>query len=147
MTEQQASPKKHIPSEFVRGHHHLLGKVVLLMGKDTAVLQTLVTQLAQKGADIALVCRKLPSETLRRLRESVELLGRQFLYIEESQQTPLSANQFIRIITAEMGRLDIWIDLTAQKQKAKASQNGNGPQPRPTWQLMPSVVDAITSPT
>jgi len=142
MTETQDYQEKSFELKTTTNSNHLLGKVVLLVGNDTAVLQTLITQLARKGADIALVCRKLPRETVRRVRQSVESLGQRFLFIEESTSHPIPPNHLIQTVVTNLGNLDIFIDLSAQKKTVK--KNGNGAsQRKPNWHYAQAVLKEL----
>jgi enoyl-[acyl-carrier-protein] reductase (NADH) len=129
----------------------LRGKVVFLIGNDTSVMQNLVTQLAQKGADIALVCWQMPLETIRKIKESVQEAGRHFLWIEQSDTTqkPFALVQLVETITMELGHLDIFIDLSAQKSEPTALTNGTvhlstPTTPRqPNWLLAQAVLEEM----
>ena len=70
--------------QSIASRNHLVGKVVLLIGNDTPVLNTLVIQLAQKGADIALFCRRQSTEALQNLKQQVEALGQRFFLFSEN---------------------------------------------------------------
>lgn len=123
----------------------LLGKVVLLIGNDTAVLQNLVTQLAQKGADVALLCWQMPLETARKIRESAQSVGRHLLLIEQSKRHEATYKQLMQTVTAELGKFDIFIDLSAQP-KREPMANGNGHHTtllQPNWQLRHVVLQEM----
>jgi len=151
MTDTSAASEKNRRREEAASHHNLLlGKVVLLIGNDTAVVQSLAGQLAQKGADVALVCRQLSRETLRLIRESVESVGRRFLLIEDSERKPVPADRVVQTVTSVLGSLDIFIDLSAQTTEALFSRRGNGPllkRLRPDWHLRHVVFEEIIHPT
>ena len=76
----------------------LLGKVVLVIGYDTAVMQNLVRQLAQKGADIALFCWHLSAETARKLERIAQAYGRRLLVIEPMEPGNVAPNQIFEAI-------------------------------------------------
>lgn len=143
MTQTQSYQDKSFELKTTTHRNHLLGKVVLLMGNDTAVLQTLITQLAQKGADIALVCRQLPAETVRRVQASVESFGQRFLFIEEVKRQPISANHLVQTVVTGLGNLDVFIDLSAPKRAPTMHKNMIGRR-RPDWQLAQAVLKEIT---
>jgi hypothetical protein len=109
--------------------NYLLDKVVLLIGNDTPVLQNLIIQLAQKGADIALICQKLPTDTLNRIRDSMESMGRRFLLIEKSKRQPISPEWLIETVSSQLGHLDIFIDLSAYKQTSSSVPD----EPKDNW--------------
>jgi len=147
MTNSSASSEKNSRREEAVSHHSLLlGKVVLLIGNDTAVVQTLAGQLAQKGADVALVCRQFSRETLRLIRESVESVGRRFLLIEDSERRPVPPDSVVQTVTSVLGSLDIFIDLSAQTTEALFPRRGNGTllqRLRPNWHLRHIVFEEI----
>jgi hypothetical protein len=109
--------------------NYLLDKVVLLIGNDTAVLQNMIIQLAQKGADVALICQKLSAETLGRIRASMESMGRRFLLIEKSKQQLVSPEWLIETVSSHLGHLDIFIDLSAYKQTTLSFPD----EPKDNW--------------
>ena len=115
----------------------LLGKAVLLIGNDTAVIQSLVMQLAQKGADIAVMCWQLPVETARWLYEQVQALGRKLFLMEQAhnQGTPLT--ELVHRIAAEWGQFDIFIDVSAKPGESVNGRMGevvtNQPRYQPAW--------------
>jgi hypothetical protein len=113
--------------------NYLLDKVVLLIGNDTAVLQNMIIQLAQKGADVALICQKMPAETLGRIRDKVESLGRRFLLIEESRQQSVSPKWLIESVSSHLGHLDIFIDLSALKETPSSALTPNENDPSGNW--------------
>lgn len=115
MTEQTNFKDNRCNGEIGSYGRPLMGTVILLIGNDTAVLHTLVTQLAQKGADIALVCRDFPREAARRLKQSVETVGQRFLLINEATYKRISASHLIQLVTSRLGHLDAFIDLSAQQ--------------------------------
>jgi hypothetical protein len=126
----------------INGRSYLNGKVALLVGSDTAVLHSLVTQLAQRGADIALVCRNWSGDGLNRLKEKVEALGHHLLLLNEPGEEGLTAPQIIGRVIESLGRLDIFIDLSV-KQK-EGGENGSAPTYTPVnWLLMKTAVQEM----
>lgn len=132
MTDKQIKTNSNSYSSQ-RGQNHLLNKVVLLIGNDTAVLQNMIIQLAQKGADVALICQKLPAETLSLIRDKVESLGRHFLLIEKSRQQPISPERLIESISSHLGHLDIFIDLSAQKETVSSATDPSETDSQDSW--------------
>ncbi len=127
-------------------NNHLANKVVLLIGNDTAVLQPLITQLAQKGADIALICQQLSAETVRGVHENVKSLGQRFMFLAETADQSISAANTIQTITSGLGHVDVFIDLSAQEV---VPHNGNrtATEPfQPNWQFTQTVVEEIAHP-
>lgn len=142
------SPTQQQNEETAKQNQSLLGKVVLLIGNDTAVLQTLITQLAQKGADIALICRKLPSETVQRVKESVEALERRFLFIETSKTSANTFEPMLQTVTAGLGPFDVLIDLSAQKTETVATLQQTQDRSianafQPNWRFMQAAYKGI----
>ncbi len=142
-TNKVDTRRKHDAAYF---NTRLAGKVVLLVGNDTAVLQTMILQLAQKGADIALICRQLSTETMRLIGEKVEALGQRFLFIKAKELTQdhahkvVHADQLIQTVVAQLGHLDVFIDLSAQKQSTEANETrATSDQPLPSWPLRQAV--------
>ncbi|MEZ4592342.1 MAG: hypothetical protein R3D55_14540 [Chloroflexota bacterium] len=138
----------HLPGRSpYRKRNQLIGKVVLLIGNDTAVLQTLITQLAQKGADVALFCRQLPAKQARSIQAQVESFGQRFLLLTENRLHPLPPDRvnpvewIVQTVVSALGRLDIFIDLSAQQERAAAP--ASQPQPgavQPSWQIRQAIL-------
>lgn len=148
MTKKQANQSKNKPrrGESGRRSNHLVGKVVLLIGNDTAVLHTLVRRLAQKGADIALVCRELSSEAIRRVQEIVESLGQRFLLVDETNYQTFSADRLIHTVTSTLGHLDVFIDLSADLSALQETENGQARiEFQPVWLLRQPVLEELAT--
>ncbi|MFO7679761.1 MAG: hypothetical protein R6X34_06890 [Chloroflexota bacterium] len=119
-----------------------------------SILQRIVTQLTHKGADVALICQRLPHETLRFMRESVEAVGRRLLVIEEIECKPVSAEWLVQTVITHLGRLDIFIDLSAATKKIgrdRGSEEENDPLQTPEfssprWALMEAAFQEIGRP-
>ena len=129
--------------------NQLVGKVVLLVGNDTAFLPKLVTQLAQKGADIALLCWQMPREMARKIKESVQAYGQKILLIDPAEQEGLTSKQLIDTVTMELGHLDVLIDLSAQSRLTLQKEDPNGMVypvgfSQPNWQLNHVVLEKLT---
>lgn len=130
----------------------LAGKVVLMIGNDSAVLQSLVIQLAQKGADIALVCWQLSKDTVQQIQDKVERLGRRFVCIGKDELVPMddgdgfSVHRLIHLVTVNLGRLDVFIDLSAKKATPpvhiEAVETESNPL-APNWQLRQAVIEKL----
>lgn len=128
--------------------NQLLGKVVLLIGNDTSILQNLISQLAQKGADIALLCWQMPREKAQKIKENVQATGSRLFLIEQADYKTTNPSQLIDSIVAKMGQLDIFIDLSAQKTEAEITDdkrdNGNGLEfSYPNWQFTQAALEEI----
>jgi hypothetical protein len=103
-----------------RMHHtnRLRGKVILVIGGDGESGRSLVTALAQKGADIVLVyANKLPPNTLY-LKEQVESLGQRCLVIAGDPSSKGFAQQTMQQIAMTFGRLDVFIDYSTHDEDA-----------------------------
>ena len=128
----------------INSRTQLLGKVVLLIGNDSDIVQNLVTQFARKGADVVLLCWRIPLEVVHKIRESVQSVGRHLLVIEQETMT---GKQLIEIITSELGRLDIFIDLSAQKREHTPGDKNDAAQTaalsHPDWQLTHAVFEEM----
>ena len=102
----------------MRQTNRLRGKVVLVIGGDGENGRSLITALAQKGADIVLVyADKLPPDTLN-LKELVEDLGQRCLVIAGNPSSRGFAERTMQQIAMTFGRLDIFIDYSAQDANA-----------------------------
>jgi hypothetical protein len=122
--------------------NYLMGKVVLLIGNDTAVLHTLIRQLAYKGADIALLCRSLSLKSVGVVKHGVESLGRRFLFIEETKSHPITANNLVQTVVSGLGNLDVFIDLSAQNEQLLENKP-IAAEGKPNWQLVQAVIKEI----
>ena len=109
--------------------NQLADKVVLLIGKDTAALRSLINQLAAKGANIVLIGYGFSTSSSRQLQDMVESAGQRFLFIDDASQRPDVAQEVVSEIIQQLGRLDILIDLSARIPKA--GQNGSTPHQSP----------------
>jgi NAD(P)-dependent dehydrogenase (short-subunit alcohol dehydrogenase family) len=140
----------HFPSHWFgrrsSPRNHLIGKVVMLVGEDTTLLQGLAEPLARKGADIAVVCPTASPELVRPLRESVESAGQRFYQV--TAETAEQPERIVDTITAELGHLDIFIDLSAHAP-TRWGFNGNGAhddeERGPDWPLAQAALETITA--
>ncbi len=143
-----------------RDQHNLplLGKAVLLIGNDTAVLHRLIRQLVQKGADVALLCGRLPVATAQRLRAQVQASGNQFLLVQQVDNESRSIGQLVHNIAAEWGPIDFFIDLSARQSHAAPPEADTSGEPDETavetrpeslvtlrpWQVTQAVMEEMT---
>lgn len=98
----------------------LRGKVALVIGGEGENGHSLITALAQKGADIVLVfADKLPPETLE-LKEQIENLGQRCLVIAGDPSSKGFAERAIQQIITTFGRLDVFIDYSAQNENSSS---------------------------
>jgi NADP-dependent 3-hydroxy acid dehydrogenase YdfG len=94
----------------------LSGMVVVLVSDDTAVIQEFANLLAQKGADIALICRRLSGRTLHGIREQVRDIGQRFLLLDAQDRQAQPAEETMKTISRRLGRVDVLIDLSAREK-------------------------------
>lgn len=131
-----------------RSNQLLFGKVVLLIGNDTVVLQDMVKQLAQKGANVALLCWHLPVEVARKMQEHVQSLGQQLMLIQRAENQRFSVEQLIHNVIDKWGQFDFFIDLSAgggtavQIDEAEEKEPQTGWLP-PKWQLTRAVLEEM----
>lgn len=134
------------------GRNHLSGKVVLLVGHDAAALHSLAEPLARKGADIAVLAPDVPPQLVRPMRDSVESAGRRFLNVADQPQTTANGHAprtIVEAVTASMGRLDIFIDLSAQAANRLAVNGGRDydydtEERHADWPLVHAALEQIT---
>lgn len=125
--------------------NYLLGKVALLVVRDTAVSYSLSAQLAEKGADIVLYCDDLSVEMAQRLRERVESAGRLFILLQNENEVGNerfhTTPQMIQSVTNQLGQLDLFIDLTSplQKKPTRSVVNGTNDERRPEQFFGPAL--------
>ena len=139
---------RRIGSEKAQRKQLLFGKSVLLIGNNTAVLQNLVTQLAKKGADIALLCWQIPLEIARKMKESVRSFGRQLVLIERAEYQRISVEQLIHDLVNRWGHFDIFIDMSTRSDMAGQQideAEANDPQAAwpSKWQLTQTVLEKM----
>jgi hypothetical protein len=109
-----------------RDQHNLplLGKAVLLIGNDTAVLHRLIKQLVQKGADVALLCGRLPAKTAQHFRRRSRLQVTSFCWCSRWITRSRSIGQLVHHIATEWGPIDFFIDLSARQSSAALPEHG-----------------------
>lgn len=96
------------PTQSSKAGPALMGQVAVLFGENWDTLQTMFSRLMSKGVDIALVSSALAAEREHDLEQRSQAHARRFLWID-----PLTPATEIRaLVQAELGRLDVVIDLT-----------------------------------
>lgn len=118
---------KHMDTSRNRDQRNLplLGKAVLLIGNDTAVVHRLIKQLVQEGADVALLCGRLPAETAQHLQAQVQASGNHLLLVQQADNESQSLGQLVHHIATRWGPIDFFIDLSARQSSAPLPENGN----------------------
>lgn len=84
----------------------LAGKVALVTGANTGIGQAIAVALAEAGADVALVGRSDPGETL----EGIAATGRKSLSIKADLSSTAPVKGVVDRIVAEWGRIDILVN-------------------------------------
>lgn len=144
--DDRASEEKEMDASDTKRYYPqvLRGKVVLLIGYDTAVVRDLLINLAQRGADIALICRqRLSRESVRDITQNVEALGRRMLLMEANTQSPAWLIQTVQI---NLGSLDMFIDLSAQSSTAAQKENAQSAErQQQNWDMTQAAMKAITA--
>ncbi len=122
---------------------NLMSKVVLLIGNDAGLLQSLAVECAAHGSDIALASSRLPSDLGEKIRENVQAFGGRFLLLDKSLiQNIQKAEMLITRVKRELGSLDILIDFSAHQQPESEVETGtNGSQP--CWWLSQAILQEI----
>lgn len=127
--------------------HSLLGKAVLLIGNDTAVLHNLVIKLAQKGADVAVLCWRMPLDITRSLQACIHNLGRQLILIEQAENQRFTIEQLIHKVIIDWGHIDIFIDVSASRkpvaQDEMAEEDLQTVWLPSKWQLTQAVLEEM----
>lgn len=151
MIDDSTNKQQRRQGEPDRSNQLLFGKVVLLIGNDTAVLQEMVKQLAQKGANIALLCWQMPVEIARKMQEHVQSFGQQLMLIQRAENQRFSVEELIHNITNKWGQFDFFIDLSAGGGKAGQTDEAEAKDPQtgwlpPKWELTRTVLEEMTHP-
>lgn len=118
----------------------MMKKVVLLIGNDDNVLQSLAEGLARRGCDIALAAQKMPLEIANAIRDSVQALGRRFLYLG-ALITIQKAELAVAEIKRELGGIDFLVDMT---DRSIISQSDQVP-PQPRLWLSKTILQELSS--
>jgi nitrogenase molybdenum-iron protein alpha/beta subunit len=122
----------------------LEGKVVMLIADDAASVRDLIYQLAELGADIALVCAQTSYDVARIIKEKVEELGLRFHYFEAGAGKKGSAEYTIQSVLAWFGHIDVFIDLSAQKGRSRREASRLAAASFPMdWDMMEAALRAI----
>ncbi len=132
--------------------HRLFGKSVLLIGNDTAVLQNLVGKLAQRGADIAVLCWQIPLEIADTMKERVQSFGRQLILVEWSENQRFTVEQLIHKLATKWGNFDIFIDVSTRGEAIEHVEENDENEDSdealeiawpPKWQLTRAVLEEM----
>lgn len=91
----------------------LQDKVVLLVTGARIGGQSLAVSLAERGADIAIVCLRDQHRKADQIRRQVEEKGRRCLTIPVEKEGKALSRRVIEQIVEQLGRLDIFIDYTS----------------------------------
>jgi 2-deoxy-D-gluconate 3-dehydrogenase len=94
------------------------GRVALVSGTSRGIGQGFAVALAEAGADVALLDRSEPAETLSRVREA----GRRALWLpyDLSTATPADLQAAVSTVVAEFGRLDVLVNNAGIIRRAAA---------------------------
>ena len=99
-------------------------KVTLIVGGASRSGQLLEAALAQKGSDIIIVTSHDKHELTEEIEERVEASGRRCLIIEKDPINGQAIEEIMQKITDSFGRLDVYIDYTAQSSSSDGSTGG-----------------------
>jgi NAD(P)-dependent dehydrogenase (short-subunit alcohol dehydrogenase family) len=89
----------------------LKGKVALITGASRGIGEATAIGLAQAGADVAIVSRKLPD--LEKVGEEIKKLGRRCLPVQAHLGRVEEINQLVKRVLEEFGRIDILVNNAA----------------------------------
>ena len=113
------------------------GRVALVTGANRGIGQALAVALAQAGADVALLSRSEPAETLA----LIEPLGRRTLWVaaDLAKATPADLSGVVSTVEGGLGRLDILVNNAGIIRRAPAVE-----VPAADWDDVRAVnVDAV----
>jgi 2-deoxy-D-gluconate 3-dehydrogenase len=113
------------------------GRVALVTGANRGIGQALAVALAEAGADVALLSRSDPAETLA----LIEPLGRRTLWVaaDLGKAAPAEIAGLVSIVEGELGRLDILVNNAGIIRRAPAVEH-----PAADWEEVMRVnVDAV----
>ena len=128
-------------------NNKLLNKAILVIGNDTAVIKTLIIDLAQRGADVALICWQMQLDSVLKVVESVQAAGKRFLLIEQAKTEDFSDKQVIDAITAEFGELHAVIDFSGKTEPMQANKQSVTPWLiKPSWTVSKAILTALVQP-
>jgi 2-deoxy-D-gluconate 3-dehydrogenase len=94
----------------------LSGKVAVVTGANTGLGQAIAVALAQAGADIAAVCRTLPTET----EGLVKAAGKRFAFIEADLADSRLGGRIVAGVEAALGPADILVNNAGTIRRADA---------------------------
>jgi len=89
----------------------LKGKVALITGASRGIGEATVIGMAQAGADLAIVSRKLPD--LEKVAEEAKKLGRKCLPVQAHLGKLEEINQLVKRVVEEFGKIDILVNNAA----------------------------------
>ena len=89
----------------------LKDKVALITGASRGIGEATAIGLAQAGADLAIVSRKLPD--LEKVAEEVRTLGKKCLPVQAHLGTVEEINQLVKRVLEEFGKIDILVNNAA----------------------------------
>ena len=89
----------------------LKGKVALVTGASRGIGEATVIGIAQAGADLAIVSRKLPD--LEKVAEEAKKLGRKCLPVQAHLGKLEEINQLVKRVLEEFGKIDILVNNAA----------------------------------
>jgi NAD(P)-dependent dehydrogenase (short-subunit alcohol dehydrogenase family) len=136
--------KNRFSAEKASRRGNLMGKVVLLVAYDINAAKNLVSQLALKGADIALVGRQYSPQSVQNMNDEVESFGQRFLFIRDASGDDASAGHTIDTILSTFGRIDLFIDFSAEKRTPPTLDDKFTIETFLTdWQLMEAALKEI----
>jgi len=86
----------------------LKGKVAVVTGANSGLGKAMATGLAEAGADISLVSRRMPE--LREAAQDIEKLGRKAIPISADVTSLKSIEEMVNKVLSEFGRIDILVN-------------------------------------
>jgi 2-dehydro-3-deoxy-D-gluconate 5-dehydrogenase len=97
------------------------GRVALVTGANRGIGRALAVALAEAGADVALLSRSEPAETL----SLIEPLGRRALWISAdlAKATPSALADVVSTVEDELGRLDILVNNAGIIRRSPAAEH------------------------
>ncbi|MFZ0543937.1 MAG: hypothetical protein WAM60_00770 [Candidatus Promineifilaceae bacterium] len=124
--------------------NHLMSKVILLIGNDPEILQSLAAEFAANGGDIALASSHLPTEISNSIRERVHAFGGRFLLVDKSLLNNIQkAETIVNKVREVLGGIDIFIDISAHKNNEEPEDERNQESPQPQWWLSSAILGEI----
>lgn len=102
----------------------LAGKVALVLGCEDDSVTSLLLSLAEKGADIAFVCLSGLTYSILDMKEEIEMTGRVCLIITDDPYSQSFTERVIEKTMETFGRLDVFIDFSAQQGRLFEDDDG-----------------------